>query len=307
MSLHSAAPPNRWLYAAIAALLALSLLLQVVRDRGWAPYQPPSGVMWIRSGPLAQRLALGFDNFVADVYWMRAVIYYGSQRGKDRVANFDQLYPLIDLVTSLDPHFRVAYRFGSIFLAEQFPGGAGRPDQAVQLLQKGLEVSSERWEYALDIGFVYYWWVRDYAQAAEWFKKAADIPGAPQWLAPMAATTLAEGGNRQSSRELWTRLRDETEAEWIRTAANHRLLQLDALDAIDELNRASQAFIKKRGRPAADWRELAIDQRWSSIPVDPIGAPYRLDAETGRVTLADASRLHPLPEGAVSIDMVPKP
>jgi tetratricopeptide (TPR) repeat protein len=306
MSLHSAAPPNRWLYAAIGALLALSLLLQVVRDRGWAPYQPPGGVMWIRSGPLAQRLALGFDNFVADVYWMRAVIYYGSQRREDRVANFDQLYPLLDLVTSLDPYFRVAYRFGSIFLAEPFPGGAGRPDQAVQLLQKGLEVTSDRWEYALDIGFVYYWWARDYARAAEWFKKAADIPGAAHWLAPMAATTLAEGGNRQSSRELWTRLRDETEAEWIRTAASHRLQQLDALDAIDELNRASEAFIKKRGRPAADWRELAIDQRWPSIPVDPSGAQYRLDGETGRVTLGNASRLHPLPEGAMSIDRVPK-
>ena len=307
MSRHRDAPLNRWLYAAIAALMAVSVLLQVVRDRGWAPYQPPGGVMWIRSGPLAQRLALGFDNFVADVYWMRAVIYYGSQRREDHLANFDQLYPLLDLVTSLDPHFRVAYRFGSIFLAEQFPGGAGRPDQAVQLLQKGLDVTSERWEYAQDIGFVYYWWIRDYARAAEWFKKAADIPGAPEWLAPMAGTTLAEGGNRQSSRELWTRLRDETEAEWIRTNANHRLQQLDALDAIDELNRASQAFIKKHGRPAADWRELAIDQRWSSIPVDPSGAQYRLDAETGRVTLGNASSLHPLPEGAVSIDTVPKP
>ena len=32
---------NRWLYAAIALLLALSVSVQVVRDRGWAPYEPP--------------------------------------------------------------------------------------------------------------------------------------------------------------------------------------------------------------------------------------------------------------------------
>jgi tetratricopeptide (TPR) repeat protein len=307
MSVAHVAPSNRWWYAAVALLMAASLGIQVVRDRGWQPYEPPSGVMWIRSGPLAQRLALSFDNLAADVYWMRAVIYYGGQRRQDRVKNFDQLYPLLDLVTSLDPHFRVAYRFGAIFLAEAYPGGAGRPDLAVQLLQKGAAKAPDRWEYLQDIGFVYYWWVRDYARAAEWFQKAADVPGAPEWLAPVAATTLAEGGNRQSSRQLWTRLRDETEADWVRTNANHRLQQLDALDAIDELNKVSRNFISRRGRPPANWRELAIDQGWRVIPFDPTGMEYSLDPDTGRVTLGNGSNLHPLPEGAVSIDAVPKP
>ncbi len=307
MSVARLAPSNQLFYLAVATLMVVSIAVQVVRDRGWRPYEPPSGEMWIRSAPLAERLALGFDNLVSDVYWIRAVVYYGGQRRAERVKNFDQLYPLLDLVTALDPHFRVAYRFGAIFLAEPFPGGAGRPDLAVQLLQKGAASAPERWEYLLDIGFVYYWWLRDYAQAAEWFKRAGSIPGAPNWLAPLAATTLAEGGNRQSSRQLWTRLRDETETEWVRRNAIHRLLQLDALDAIDELTRISQDFLKRRGRPPADWRELAIDQRWSSIPVDPGGAEYRLDPETGRVTLGNASGLHPLPEGAVSIDAVPKP
>lgn len=300
-------PANRLFYVGVATLMVVSIAVQVVRDRGWQPYEPPGGQMWIRSGPLAERLALGFDNLVSDVYWIRAVVYYGGQRREDRVKNFDQLYPLLDLVTALDPHFRVAYRFGAIFLAEPFPGGAGRTDLAVQLLQKGAANAPGRWEYLQDIGFVYYWWVHDYARAAEWFKRAGEIPGAPNWLAPLAATTLAEGGNRQSSRQLWTRLRDETETEWVRANANHRLQQLDAMDAIDELNRSSQHFIKRRGRPPANWRELAIDQGWRAIPVDPTGAEYRLDAETGRVTLGNASGLHPLPEGAVSVDAVPKP
>ena len=32
------------------------------------------------------------------------------------------LYPLLDLTTTLDPRFTVAYRFGAIFLAEPYPG-----------------------------------------------------------------------------------------------------------------------------------------------------------------------------------------
>lgn len=298
MTLARLAPANHRLYAAIAVLLMLSLAVQVVRDRGWEPYEPPSDVLWVRSGALAKRLALGYDNLAADIYWMRAVVYYGGQRLSTRAKNYDQLYPLLDLVTSLDPFFRVAYRFGAIFLAEPFPGGAGRPDLAVDLLQKGLTHDPARWEYVEDIGFVYYWWVGDYVRAAEWFKRAGDIPGAPAWLAPLAATTLAAGGNRESSRKLWTELRDNTDIEWIRRNASHRLRQLDAMDVIDELNRITAAFTTRHGRPPATWLELARDQRWRGIPADPSGQPFDLDPATGRVTLSRESVLWPLPEGA---------
>lgn len=307
MTATTLAPSNPWLYGAMAALLAVSVAVQVVRDRGWQPYEPPSGVMWIRSGPLAQRLALGLDNLVSDVYWMRAVIYYGGQRLNTRAKNYDQLFPLLDLVTSLDPHFRVAYRFGSIFLAEQYPGGAGRPDQAVQLLQKGLEHSPERWEYVADIGFVYYWWLRDYARAARWFKMAGEIPGAPSWLAPLAATTLAEGGNRESSRRLWTELRDHTDIEWIQRNAEHRLRQLDALDMIDALNDVTAGFTARHRRPPQDWEEVAADRRWPAIPRDPTGLPFAIDPATGRVSLGTASTLWPLPDGKGAEALRPTP
>src|SRR4051812_33440469 len=74
-------PSNRGLYTAIAVLLAVSVGVQVVRDRGWAPFAPPNPLMWVQSGPAARKLALGFNGVIADVYWMRAVIYYGGRRG----------------------------------------------------------------------------------------------------------------------------------------------------------------------------------------------------------------------------------
>src|SRR5688572_17372776 len=54
----------------VALLTTAAVGIQIVRDRGWQPYQPPVRVMWIRSGPLAQRLALSFRSLAADVYWM---------------------------------------------------------------------------------------------------------------------------------------------------------------------------------------------------------------------------------------------
>jgi hypothetical protein len=96
---------------------------------------------------------------------------------------------------------------------------------------------------------------------------------------------------------LWIELRDTTEMEWIRTTADRRLQQLDAMDSIDELNKNSQEFAKRRGRPPANWRELAIDFRWRALPTDPTGEPYTLDPQTGRVTLSVRSSLQPLPLG----------
>jgi tetratricopeptide (TPR) repeat protein len=289
-------PANLRLYGVIAMLLAISISLQVVRDRGWRPFTPPEGVMWIRSAELATRLALGFDNLAADIYWIRAVVYFGGQRINEE-RSFNQLFPLLDLVTSLDPRFNVAYRFGAIFLAEPYPGGAGRPDQAVELLRKGITLNPNRWEYPLDIGFVHYFALRDYAAAADWFKRAAAVDGAPQWIGPLAATTLAEGGNRESSRRLWTELRDSTDADWIRTNANHRLMQLDAMDAIDELNKVTARFVARMGRAPLHWGEVAAVERWRGVPTDPTGMLFALDQETGRVSLSEGSTLWPLPQG----------
>lgn len=292
-------PSNRWLYAAIAALMAASIGVQIVRDRGWAPFVPPNPPMWLQSGKIADRLFLGYKSLVADVYWMRAVVYYGGKRkqhedlkgkGIESTANYDLLYPLLDLVTTLDPHFMVAYRMGAIFLSEAYPAGPGRPDLAVALLQRGIEKDNGRWEYMLDAGFVNYWWVKDYHKASEWFSRAAQAPGAAQWLAPLAATTLAEGGDRQSSRLLWRQLAN-SDLEWIKKDAVWRLRQLDAMDQIDDLNARIKAFIDREGKRPTDWRQVGV----ATAPVDPTGTPYRINQKTGLIDLGPGSTLFPLP------------
>src|SRR5206468_7151941 len=135
--------------------------------------------------------------------------------------SYELLYPLLDLTTTLDPRFNIAYRFGAIFLAEPYPGGAGRPDLAIALLEKGLRERPDKWEYMQDIGFVHYWWRHDYPAAAAWFRRAGEAPGGPWWLRSLAATTLAQGGDRQSSRLIWESLRESDNA-WLRREADRR-------------------------------------------------------------------------------------
>ena len=168
----------------------------------------------VTSGPALRRLTVSLNALAADVYWIRTLQYYGG--AKRRLAalagvpepppllaassDYDQLYPLLDITTSLDPRFTVAYRFGAVFLAEAYPSGQGRPDLAVRLLEKGIREQPDKWEYMEDAGFVHYWYEHNFPEAARWFERASEAPGAPVWLKPLAATTMAQGGDRESSR-----------------------------------------------------------------------------------------------------------
>jgi hypothetical protein len=301
-------PGNRALFVSIALLFVVSVGIQAVRDRGLERFEPSGGMLWLQPGPAAKRMMLGYDTVTADVYWMRAVVYYGGQRlGEASERSYDLLYPMLDMVTTLDPRFTVAYRFGAIFLTEAYPSGPGRPDLAITLLERGIAQDDGRWEYMHDIGFIYYWWLKDYTKAAEWFARAGKAPGAPEWLAPMAATTLAVGGDRQSSRTLWRQLMESSELGWIRSNAERRLLQLDAMDMIDQLNAIADRYAAREGHVAESWQALATGERLQGVPVDPAGSPFVIDPATGRVGLAPDSPLAPLPEEPGSPSAVPQP
>jgi hypothetical protein len=284
--------------SAIAVLLIAAVGLQVWRDRGWQPYEPATPVMWLRAGPMIKRAALGYDAIVADIYWMRAVVYFGQRRLSARAdKNYDLLHPMLDLVTTLDPRFVVAYRFGAIFLSEPPPGGPGRPDLAIDLLQRGFERAPARWEYPRDIGFVYYWHHRDFQKAAEWFQRAAAIPGAPVWLTSTAAASLTRGGDRASARQLWQQLYDSADVDSLKNAAAVRLAQFNALDRIDTLNEIVWRYQARTGRFPASWQELVAAGVLPGVPIDPTRLPYVLDPVNEDVRISQDSELWPLPEG----------
>ena len=283
--------------AVMAGLLGLSVTLQVIRDRGWAPYEPVTPVLWLQSASTMQRAALGFDPLVADIYWMRAVVYFGRQSlSTDPGKNYDLLYPLLDFVTTLDSRFNVAYRFGAIFLSEPPPAGPGRPDQAIALLDKGFRLQPHRWEYLHDIGFIHYWHRRDFAQGAQWMERAAEVPGAPFWLRSTAATLHADRGNRDGARLLWRQIGEAADNESLRQVAALRLAQLDAMDAIDDLTGRADRFERATGRFPATWQDLINARSIRVVPSDPSGTPYTLDPAERSIRVSRTSALWPMPQ-----------
>jgi tetratricopeptide (TPR) repeat protein len=291
--------PRRDVAVIVLAVLAfvVAVSLQMMRDR-WYPRDEADleQILYIRSGEALKRITLSFDALAADVYWIRAIQNYGGDRlsGPKARTKYQLLFPLLDLTTTLDPYFNIAYRFGAIFLSEAYPGGPGRPDQSIALLQKALTVMPQKWQYYHDIGFVYYWRMRDYQTAATWFQRAAEQPNAPNWLQPLTASMLVRGNDRAAARFLWQQIAKSEEA-WLRRNAEHALFQLQALDTIDQLEAVIQRFPPPPGEQYS-WDDLLRRRVLRLQPVDPLGAPYVIDAATGRVRVSEQSPLFPMPE-----------
>jgi hypothetical protein len=281
----------------LAALVAASATLAAVRDARYAdPNAAVAPFLDIQSASAVRQLTMSFQAVAADVYWIRAVQYFGSAHAAGAAGGYPLLYPLLDVTTTLDPRFNLAYRFGAMFLAEPIPGGAGRPDLAVKLLDKGIAQQPQRWEYFQDIGFVYYIQRHDYRKAAEWFQKGSRVQGAPWWLGSLAAVTLARGGDRAGSRFLWERTLESAGNDWLRKQAERRLSQLDAMDQIDELQHIVSEYRGRTGQLPSSFDELQRAGLLRAGPLtDPSGAPYQFDPVTGRVSIAPDSALQPLP------------
>ena len=286
---------SRYLWVVLIVLLVSATMTQVVLEGRLQKPAVMPGVHWIQSPGLMRRLAVGFNGIWADIYWIRAVQYYGDTRlSEDDKKNYDGLYPLLDITTSLDPHFNIAYRFGSILLSEGYPNGPGQTDQAITLLQKGIREMPGKWRSCHDAGFVEYWWRRDAQAAADWFIKGSKLQGAPEWLEPLAASVLAQHGEREASRAVWTQLNRTADHEWIRQAARRGLLQLDAEGDIEILEGLMHKFFDVNGRFPTSWQELIRARLLRNIPVDPSGSVYELDPVSGSVNVAQKSSLFPL-------------
>jgi hypothetical protein len=78
--------------------------------------------------------------------------------------------------------------------------------------------------------------------------------------------------------------------------AERGLLQLDAMDQIDQLQSAVEEFHARNHAYPAGFQQL-----FGEFKKDPTGVTYDYDREKGRVTLSEKSSLHPLPKALLSV------
>ena len=276
--------------ALLAVLLAAAVPWTQGRiDARLGTHRAQEEVLYLWSGDQLRRLAPGFEDLLADIYWLRTVQYFGGQRVYAVNKRFDLLLPLVTIAVTLDPRMQIAYRYGATFLAENYPMGAGQPQEAVKLLERGVRSLPNDWRLRQDLGLFHYYFLDDAQRASQILLEAAEIPGAPSFLTSLAAQVLMRGGDRETSRQVWRRLYEQGEGPMRNNAAIH-LAQLDALDALDIVNEA--ILVHERGTGA---RPVTLDELrrtgYRGPLADPSGVPFAYDQAEGRATLARSSPL----------------
>lgn len=245
-------------------------------------------VLYIPSGKVLKRASLGYSGLLADIYWTRAVQYFGSKHiyGATR---YDLLYPLLDITTDLDPHLIVAYQFGSIFLSQKPPGGAGQPDKAVALVEKGIRENPSYWRLYFTLGFIHYLDRRDYKAAQQAFEKGSQIPGALPWMKVMAARMAENAEDINTALALWQAVYDTTQDSTTRDTALKHIASLRAEEEINQLTQQIDYYRQREGRQPSSWSDLVRAGFLRGVPVDPFGAPYELKPD-GTVNVQDPSK-----------------
>jgi hypothetical protein len=243
----------------------------------------------LRSGPMLKVMSLEYAPLMADLYWTRVVQYYGNKQVRQD-ADIQLLWPLLDVTTTLDPNLIVAYRFGSTFLNEPPPRGAGRPDLAVALIHRGIAANPDYWRLYEDLGFIYYFGLKDYPKASAAFLEGSKNPGARVWMKALAARVLEEGETRETSAFLWSEIYNSaTDADVKKNALMHLQLLKAQIDC-EQLDAVAAEYEKRTGRRAASLQDLINAGLLRGAPVDPLGLVYVFDAD-GKAQLNPESPL----------------
>jgi len=257
----------------VVCLTASVLLLRTIdRERTGATLEE---VLYISSPTLLKRMSLGYDGLLADVYWTRAVQYFGDKltRGSD---HFNLLAPLLEITTTLDPHLLVAYEYGANFLAPKIPGGAGEPQRAIKLVEFGIRNNPNLWRLYYDLGFIYYFDLEDYDKAEKAFADGAKLPNTHQIMPLMAAKMAEHAGNIDTARLMWVTTYQTTRDPSVKSNAVAHLNALQVDQDVTILEQFVSRYREHTGRLPQSFSDLEAANLLRGIPTDPLGHTYKL-------------------------------
>jgi len=106
-------------------------------------------VLYLKSSQL-KWMSLGYTGLMADIYWTRAVQYYGGEHSGEDAPHYELLAPLLNITTDLDPKLTVAYeiRRGLSWPPSHELEQGCRKKQS-RLWRKGIRANPDNWHFVL--------------------------------------------------------------------------------------------------------------------------------------------------------------
>lgn len=266
---------------AIWAVLALMVLAQAASQ--WKVGDLRQGVGLVFKAPRAglptemvQIMAGEFKGLLADYMVMEIGSFVGSGQ-KISPAEYKKLYRGLKQALVLDPYFEQTYLMAQGLL----PWKGKLVAETIELLDISRRHRFWDWRPGYYMGFDYYYFLGDYAKAADAFLEAGQVKGAPVLLPVLGARFAVKGQHAAAAiMILKNMLADEALSENDRLELKQRLL---ALEGVQVLETAVERFRAQAGTYPPDLQSLLNRGLINAMPRNPYADHFYYDPQTGGV------------------------
>src|SRR5690606_17958136 len=122
-----------WIGLAVLAMLFLASIALIRKaDDTKPPDWEESRLTYLPSGKILKPLAMDLDEAMAAILWIRGMLYFSGAylQGKE----YEWMGHILDIVTTLNPHFKQAYEFGGVVLTKN----KAELPKTLKLLDRGI-------------------------------------------------------------------------------------------------------------------------------------------------------------------------
>lgn len=150
-----------------------------------------SQLTYVPSGKMLKPMVLDFDHVVADLLWIRGMIYFADAylTGK----SYKWMSHIIDVVTTLNPRLHQAYEFAGVVLTKE----KHELPKTLRILDRGIGEFQQDWKLRLYAAIAQLAHDSNYTKAAELLQPVATQEDVPGHIKTMCASLLHKGGNRR--------------------------------------------------------------------------------------------------------------
>jgi len=261
----------------LLVLLAASFMGLKVRLEGISrPRVPGSSIIYLPSGKYLKMTTFGYSSLAADLIYLWAIQYYGDTAITDRFAYFNRIF---EVISELDPNYVDPYEVGAliaIYDLQDIP-------LAIKILDLGLSKNPEQWIFPLEAGHYAQMYAKDHELAKTYFKKAMDIPGAPDVAKRLYAAASFKTSDLKTAWETWLEIYKTAPDDQIRKIASNHLYEVKAAVDIGALKSAVERYRERFGRNPAELDGLVRAGLLGTLPQDLDGKNYLYDPQTGEI------------------------
>jgi len=223
-------------------------------------------------------LALGNQGVLSDFLFLKIATFIGGKSGSGELLNEEDwqfVAQSLDAVIDLDPFFVDPYMLAEGLLAWD----AGKPEEANQLLIKGMKYRTWDWRLPFFTGFNYFYFLKDYETASGFIMQASQLPGSPAYLATLGARLAYYGGKSKTALLFLQQMLADTDDVMMKKRLQKRLQALESAVVIEE---ALEKFKIQEGRLPKELSELVSSGYLVMLPSDPYGGKWGI-LKNGRV------------------------